>query len=223
MCHIPAPLPAPPAKDVALPGAAGTLRPAESVSSARGAYMAPVRFADHCAACHSDQLDFDKRILESVPHDTPEVIHAAILKAAPAGGKLVADLEQTLWKDKCTYCHTMKYVEGQLPQMVSSSIPGRWLLHANFSHAPHSMFVCQSCHTNVSTSKSEADVLLPAVATCQRCHRSGDGAPATCSECHSYHDWKSQRKEQITFDAGCLLQKGKAESCKSPTEEKTQK
>jgi len=212
-----------PAKDAKLLGAAGTLRPSESMSSARGAYRAPIRFADHCAACHADKLEFDKRILDSVPHDTPEVIHAAILKAAPAGGQLVAILEQVLWKDKCAYCHTMKYVDAQLPQVASSAIPVRWMLHANFSHAPHSMFVCESCHTNASTSKSEADVLLPSVATCQKCHRPGDAASAACSECHSYHDWKSQRQEQITFDASCLLEKGNAESCKSSTNAKPQK
>ncbi len=185
--------------------------------------MAPVRFADHCAACHSDKLEFDKRILDSVPHDTPEVIHATILKAAPASGQLIADLEQVLWKDKCAYCHTMNDAAGQLPKVASSAIPRRWMFHANFSHAPHSMFVCQSCHTNASTSKSEADVLLPAVAACQKCHRPGDAANATCSECHSYHDWKSQKKEQITFDASCLLEKGKVESCKSPTGAQPQK
>ncbi len=222
-CHVPAAQSELPAKDAKLLGAAGTLRPSESMSSARGAYRAPIRFADHCAACHADKLEFDKRILDSVPHDTPEVIHAAILKAAPAGGQLVAILEQVLWKDKCAYCHTMKYVDAQLPQVASSAIPVRWMLHANFSHAPHSMFVCESCHTNASTSKSEADVLLPSVATCQKCHRPGDAASAACSECHSYHDWKSQRQEQITFDASCLLEKGNAESCKSSTNAKPQK
>ena len=135
----------------------------------------------------------------------------------------MADLERALWKEKCAYCHSLTFGQGELPKVVSSSIPRRWFLHAGFTHAPHSMFSCQSCHTNASTSKSEADVLLPAVATCQECHRTGDAATATCSECHSYHDWKRQKQEQITFDAGCLLEKGKAESCKSTTDAKPQK
>jgi hypothetical protein len=222
-CHIPAAQPELSAKDATFLGAAGTLRPSESVSSARGAYMAPVRFADHCVACHSDKLEFDKRILDSVPHDTPEVIHTAILKAAPAGGKLVADLERALWKEKCAYCHSLTFGQGELPKVVSSSIPRRWLLHASFTHAPHSMFSCQGCHTSASTSKSEADVLLPAVAICQKCHQPDDAANANCSECHAYHDWKSQRQEQLTFDAACLLEKGKAESCKSTTREEPPK
>jgi hypothetical protein len=41
------------------------------------AYMASVSYAKHCAACHP--LPFDKRFTESVPHDTPEVVHAFVL------------------------------------------------------------------------------------------------------------------------------------------------
>jgi hypothetical protein len=40
--------------------------------------MAPVTFANSCAACHL--LTFDKRFNEGVPHDTPEVIHAFLIK-----------------------------------------------------------------------------------------------------------------------------------------------
>jgi len=48
-----------------------------SRSSAR-AYMQPVTYAKHCAGCHP--LPFDKRFAESVPHDTPEVVHAFVVK-----------------------------------------------------------------------------------------------------------------------------------------------
>ncbi len=41
------------------------------------AYMAPVSYAKHCAACHP--LQFDKRFAESAPHDTPEVVHAFVV------------------------------------------------------------------------------------------------------------------------------------------------
>src|SRR5262249_37558242 len=40
--------------------------------------MAPVKFATGCAACH--QLTFDKRFDEGAPHDTPEVVHAFVVK-----------------------------------------------------------------------------------------------------------------------------------------------
>jgi hypothetical protein len=48
-----------------------------SESSAR-AYMQPIAYARHCVGCHP--LLFDKRFTDSVPHDTPEVIHAFLVK-----------------------------------------------------------------------------------------------------------------------------------------------
>jgi hypothetical protein len=41
--------------------------------------MAPVKFANACAACHL--LTFDKRFDEGVPHDKPEVVHTFLVKA----------------------------------------------------------------------------------------------------------------------------------------------
>jgi hypothetical protein len=42
------------------------------------AYMSPIAFTKHCVACHG--LKFDPRFQESVPHDTPAVIHAFLLQ-----------------------------------------------------------------------------------------------------------------------------------------------
>lgn len=44
----------------------------------RRAYMSPIAYAKHCAACHG--LEFDSRFQEGAPHDTPEVIHAFLVK-----------------------------------------------------------------------------------------------------------------------------------------------
>jgi len=46
--------------------------------SSRRAYMQPIAYVQHCMACHP--LLFDKRFTDSVPHDTPEVIHAFLVK-----------------------------------------------------------------------------------------------------------------------------------------------
>jgi hypothetical protein len=41
--------------------------------------MAPIRFASHCAGCHT--LQFDRKLGdEQVPHDTPQVVHAFVTK-----------------------------------------------------------------------------------------------------------------------------------------------
>jgi hypothetical protein len=52
------------------------LRPPKPMSGRE--LMAPVKFANACAACHL--LTFDKRFDECVPHDKPEIIHAFLLK-----------------------------------------------------------------------------------------------------------------------------------------------
>jgi hypothetical protein len=48
------------------------------VPMSRRELMAPVRFANACAGCHS--LAFDKRFNEGVPHDKPEIVHAFLVK-----------------------------------------------------------------------------------------------------------------------------------------------
>ena len=222
-CHAPASQNDSPTVQEARLGVGGSLPPSARVNFASGAFMAPIKFADHCAACHSDKLEFDKRILDSVPHDTPEVIHAAILKHAPANNKLVADLESALWQEKCAYCHTLTFGDGELPKVVSSSIPQRWFFHASFSHVPHKIFACQGCHTKAASSKAASDILLPGTADCQQCHRPGGFASSDCYVCHSYHDWRNRKPRQVTFDISCLLRKGSVESCKSPTEDQPQK
>lgn len=62
--------------DEVLPLPAGTLRPPKPVNGRE--LMAPVKFANACAACHL--LTFDKRFEEGVPHDKPEAVHAFVVK-----------------------------------------------------------------------------------------------------------------------------------------------
>ncbi len=53
-----------------------SLKPPKPVSGRE--LMAPVKFANACAACHL--LTFDKRFDEDVPHDKPAVVHAFLIK-----------------------------------------------------------------------------------------------------------------------------------------------
>jgi hypothetical protein len=53
-----------------------TLRTSRSVTGRE--LMAPVKFANACAACHL--LTFDKRFDNGTPHDKPEVIHAFLVR-----------------------------------------------------------------------------------------------------------------------------------------------
>lgn len=63
-------------EDEFLPKHAGTLPTRRGLDGRE--YMAPVKFANACAGCHS--LAFDKLIEEQVPHDKPEVVHAFVVK-----------------------------------------------------------------------------------------------------------------------------------------------
>jgi hypothetical protein len=60
-------------------GHAGTDGEAQSAFlKGQGAYMAPIEYQQHCAACHP--LDFDPRFPGTVaPHDEPEVVHAFLM------------------------------------------------------------------------------------------------------------------------------------------------
>jgi hypothetical protein len=95
--------------------------------------------------------------------------------------------------------------------IVPPKIPNRWLPHSRFDHDKHKSYTCVSCHDpqtldHVAIRTGEnfdderkleshrtADILMPSVAVCQKCHVSrgapewGVKANADCVECHTYH------------------------------------
>jgi hypothetical protein len=192
------------------------------------AYMAPVTYAQHCAACHG--LQFDKRFTDGVPHDTPQVIHAFLIqrfqqyiakhpgelretgpdrtlpqKPVPVAYRIVTpsqwvaervgESEELLWRKTCKQCHGLTIPsDGSLPTVAKSSITARWMPHADFNHERHQLLQCTECHGAALTSHETADILLPGIKTCERCHNSSaDGAESRCFECHTYHDWTKQK------------------------------
>jgi predicted CXXCH cytochrome family protein len=186
-------------------GSLATLRPGTAVNAIGGAYMLPIKFADHCATCHADKLEFNKSIVESVPHTTPTAIHAEIMKHAAGKEAQVAALELALW-EKCSYCHVLKVSENELPEVAKPTLKTRWFERANFSHEVHSSFTCQGCHAAAATSTKAADILLPGAAKCESCHRP-KGARSGCFECHSYHDWSTRKPVQTPVDISGGAQK----------------
>ncbi|MBT4866296.1 MAG: hypothetical protein HON53_14425 [Planctomycetaceae bacterium] len=110
----------------------------------------------------------------------------------------------------CRYCHTVTEAnEDRTWGIVPPGIPNRWYPHSRFRHDSHRMLDCNSCHrdfsqsaegTHVSSSQKTADVLMPPIGICLKCHtsqsdggnllsasKSFTGAHANCVECHSYH------------------------------------
>jgi hypothetical protein len=107
----------------------------------------------------------------------------------------VAESEQLLYGKTCKQCHALSFASGAaLPVVAKSNITPRWMPHANFNHQRHQSVACTECHAAL-TSHETADILLPGIATCEKCHHSGrDAAESRCFECHTYHDW-TQAKE----------------------------
>jgi hypothetical protein len=198
------------------------------------AYMSPVTYAKHCIACHG--LQFDARFQESVPHDTPEVIHAFLVqkfqqyipnhpaelretashrnipqKPIPPDVRVltpqqwvtlrVGESEELLWRKTCAQCHALSFkANAALPTVAKSHITQRWFQHAVFDHDTHKFMKCVECHASALKSQETADVLLPGIQTCERCHRGGrEAAESRCFECHTYHDWKMEKPVKGTF------------------------
>ncbi len=91
----------------------------------------------------------------------------------------------------CRYCHQEKTTPQTrtdgLPEYLPPNIPSRWLKHASFNHQSHQMLGCVECHP-AQTSTRSADVLLPGIDTCRKCHGTGSGqARSDCVSVH-YHD-----------------------------------
>jgi hypothetical protein len=129
--------------------------------------------------------------------------------ASPSGldfgaqaGRGVVLAERYLYGTACKECHLVDANATPLPVVTWTPIPQRWLPNAHFSHLDHRASPCLDCHAAAPASTVAADVLLPGVAVCRRCHggndRSGGGgegppgaavrpARTDCISCHSYH------------------------------------
>jgi len=101
--------------------------------------MAPVRFAEACAGCHS--LAFDKRFDFGVPHDTPEVVRAFVrakfreyISAHPAELRIPRDPDRDLTGNPI------------LPQFRTLS-PSEWVNEAS-ANAEKLLWrkTCSQCH-----------------------------------------------------------------------------
>lgn len=113
----------------------------------------------------------------------------------------VDEAERLLWQKDCKECHQLTYpAPASLPDIPKSNIPVRWMKNAWFDHKAHQLVDCAECHTDAPKSQKTEDVLLPAIATCQKCHNeSASSASAQCSECHVYHDWSKAKPVKSAY------------------------
>lgn len=127
-----------------------------------------------------------------VPHNRQEWMDLQVMLA-----------DRLLFDKGCKLCHVMIEGNAPLPMVAKSSIPVRWLQHAEFDHNAHRLLTCTSCHNRTPDSHQTADILLPGIASCRSCHQDRgpkhDAASGRCSECHAYHDWTKERPTKGTF------------------------
>jgi hypothetical protein len=112
---------------------------------------------------------------------------------------------------QCSHCHieakeVPKRSDG-LPTYAATKIPSRWYTHSVFNHGSHRMMSCEECHDKARTSQTTADILVPKMQLCQKCHQQGGLARSDCVECHQYHDRKLERGVERPFNIEELLKK----------------
>lgn len=161
----------------------------------------------------------------------PEV---RILTPAQWVTERTAEAEELLWRKTCKQCHELmpttkssqRRIEPggslgevraatdnftELPYIAPAQTTLQWMPHAKFDHSAHTGFTCMSCHEKALTSTETSDVLLPGIATCQKCHAPGpDHAESRCFECHTYHDWSKRKEVKPTFTIPALRTGGQA-------------
>jgi hypothetical protein len=96
----------------------------------------------------------------------------------------------------CAYCHAVTR-DAQQVRITPPAIPSRWLPHSRFRHDAHRQLSCVACHAETPNSTATADVLLPSIQICHKCHQaeapqsrlvgSAGSARADCAQCHDYH------------------------------------
>jgi hypothetical protein len=105
----------------------------------------------------------------------------------------LGEAERVLFDKKggCLLCHQEvgdreKRPRG-LPELAAPNVPERWFSHAVFSHRSHQAQGCAECHKGAAESRDAADVLMPRLEDCRRCHNAGSGVRSGCADCHAYH------------------------------------
>lgn len=124
-----------------------------------------------------------------------------------ANSKARAMAADLIEKRLCAQCHEVsRFVADTPPTMdpggdprwiiAPTAITAQWLPGSRFSHKAHQIAQCESCH-DVRTSLASANVSIPGLAVCQKCHAGSVAVPgkirSTCELCHSFHQHPTAR------------------------------
>ena len=83
-------------------------------------------------------------------------------------------------------CTDLSGAPSSLPDVPKANETVKWMKNAWFDHKPHQTeWPAPNVTPEAPNSQKTEDVLLPGIATCQKCHTdSQNAASAACSECH---------------------------------------
>jgi len=182
----------------------------------RGAPGFPtIRFESHCQSCHALELETSAGKLK-VPHGDEDSARAILQPAYDRGllsvpeepetnerrrpgeqaerdldaRPLTGTVDDIVTRGLCGTCHLFTGGDGTAAaKLIAPRLRQDWLVHSEFSHAPHQAVVCKDCHAAAESSRSQ-DLLLPPIATCRTCHTGADdshGIPSKCIDCHRFH------------------------------------
>jgi hypothetical protein len=185
--------------------------------------------ANRCTLCHDVQGQFPSVYLSrhsasaaaSAPTEaatTPDAA-AAATTAAPGSRQSGATQSASLSATEPAARPGLDVMLSTIPTGVPTS-PRRWFTHSQFNHDAHRAAGCIECHGQALTSSETADVLMPDLATCVRCHHepqgSNHGVRADCQTCHTYHDRTRDRSPDGDFLISELLKRS-GQPAKKPT------
>ena len=183
-------------------------------------FYAPVKFDEHCGACHQFTFTGQNSAMTPLPHAATREDFRQILSTRLFGGKLnghlatrndvtlgVGESQVEQWVEaeletaveriysSCSKCHI-----DQTPQrtgLLSSMIPQRWLQHGLFDHGVHEKIShCAFCHVIPTSEEStvSSTVIIKGPESCTPCHRSA------ADDSHSA-SWSSEDRQRLLGNA----------------------
>ncbi len=127
------------------------------------------------------------------------------LQAAQRRAAFVA--KEAIEQRVCITCHEIDRHTAQDKSVTWTVAPigvqHSWYPLARFSHGKHQSSTCTECHS-ATTSKTANDLLIPNVATCQKCHAGAAGevgkVTTTCASCHGFHQPSTPELKSLVAD-----------------------
>lgn len=187
---------------------------------AAGEHFAPMTMRQSCQQSGCHRLDLAEPLEGRVPHGSVAAVmsrmrdaYVSWLAESPqnraacaAGGDGARQLHDCVRQladrdaetsmfganGQCRECHEI--VPGETEELPWQVAPVRvnpdWQPGARFPHVRHATMKCADCHDK-QDSQSSADVSMPDIKKCRRCHAgaraAGNKLATGCDNCHRYH------------------------------------